>query len=134
MKDLTEGEVIAAVVAYLQGTGWTVSQVLKETQMGTDIIAQQGVLGPEMRIEAKGATSSKFRSRRYGLPFSAGQIGQHVARAVYRALCDRGPGCRGGIALPDTDNHRKYVAAMHGHVGITVYWVDQDSNVRYEKI
>jgi hypothetical protein len=58
---LTEDDVVDAVSDYLERAGWTVEQRLRTAERGVDIVAcrsDQGVL----RVEAKGATSSKSRN------------------------------------------------------------------------
>ncbi len=80
-----ESDVVSAVCEYLRQRNYTRIRGLTETQKGDDIKAVNGD-GIECFIEAKGETSSKKTSNRYGKPFSSSQVSVHVAKAVYRAI------------------------------------------------
>jgi hypothetical protein len=65
---LTEWEVIEAVREFLESRGYRVTQALNENQVGNDIVAWS-VDGQKVMIEAKGETSSKSHTSRFGKPF-----------------------------------------------------------------
>jgi hypothetical protein len=96
---LTESEVIRAVCGFLEGNRFQVRQALCETERGVDI---QGITPDGKRqvsIEAKGETSSKPITNRYGKPFDGGQVLGHVSKAFYCAARDCSSSLA-GIALP----------------------------------
>lgn len=101
----------------------------------------------ELHIEAKGETSSRRGSGRYGSPFSSAQIRVHVAEALYKAaeilsgnyevvtisLKDVDTEVRAGVALPDTGGHRRCIAnitAVLEQLGIAVFWVQKNGDVQ----
>ena len=82
----------------------------------------------------KGAGSSKPHTNRYGHEFSKGQVFDHVAKAILKALRLVGrPEMRAAIALPDNDSHREEVKKVHHalrKLNISVYWVSFDGKVK----
>ena len=124
---LTESDVIAAVWAYLKSAGYEIKQRLRETRRGIDIIAVRG--NETLRIEAKGATSSRDGSSRHGKRFNSNQALDHIAKAFYKAAAVRADGPRIGIAIPGDKNHLAKVAAIQAvltELAITTYWVYDD--------
>ena len=79
---LNENDVIEAVCAYLPSQDYRVVGKKKTTQQGTDIVAMNHS-GARLFVEAKGETSSKRKSARYGKPFNASQLFDHTAKALY---------------------------------------------------
>lgn len=138
MPMLFESDVIDAVCAFLQTWGYNIRQKLGPTQRGDDIVAvKQGAMSFQLCIEAKGETSSKKGSNRYGEPFDAAQIRVHVAEALYKAasvLSRRGAhvDVRAGIAFPSTHRHQDRIAHVEPalrHLGIAVFFVSEDGAV-----
>jgi len=136
---LTENDVVGAVRDHLERAGWIVDQALHTTQHGTDIVAR----GPGqiiLRIEAKGATSSKNGTPRHDLGFSRAQIGSHVARAFYTAtaaLDGQGAGSdeRTAMALPATPDHREFIDRIQraiSRLGVGVFWVHASDRVHLD--
>ena len=128
---LIESDVIAAVCDYLRAEGYEIRQQLAETEQGDDIKAVQGTA--ILLIEAKGETSSKKGSKRFGKPFSRSQVLDHVAMAFYRAAKMRGDGVRVAMAFPDNQQHREMVAEIRQAVRdlkIAVFWVAGNGSVR----
>src|SRR4051794_27602850 len=82
---LTENDVVEAVAAHLPSLGYIVEATCTTTQRGIDIVARHGRTGRRLRVEAKGGTSSKDHTDRYGKCFSPGQVVSHVSRALYKA-------------------------------------------------
>lgn len=128
---LTENDIVERVVNYLQHHGYNVTQSLGTSEKGVDIIAEKD--GLTLYVEAKGATSSKESSSRFGKGFSRNQIKTHVACAVVasmKILCakDRSS-IKVAIALPDDEGHRSFVSAISsslGRLNIDVFWVSKD--------
>ena len=91
----------------------------------------------QLYIEAKGETSSRQDSQRYGKPFDSAQIRIHVAEAFYKAVevlsrnYDNAE-IRAGIALPDNYGHRAKVKSIEPIVkqlGIAIFWVNETRDV-----
>lgn len=86
-------------------------------------------------VEAKGGTSSKEGTKRYGLGFNSGQARDHVANAVYTALklISIHKNSLIAIALPDDTAHRRLVEEVEPimeRLGIGAFWVDQNGGAR----
>lgn len=132
---LHESDVIHAVCHYLsESAGWTIIRRCNESEKGDDILAR-GPAGQTASIEAKGETSSKAASARYGRPFSGTQVRHHVAMAFYRAVEVLGKGRLAGVAFSDNRPHRRYVKRIRPgleSLGITVFWVDRNGDVLVE--
>jgi len=140
---LTEDNVVLAVCRKLETEAYTIRQRLNTKQRGEDIIALKGQV--YLSIEAKGSTSSKNNTQRYGYPFSTKQIQSHVARAFYKACIilfspstHRLEGeLKAGIALPDTEHHRQAVRAIKPiimELQIVIFWVKSIDDVEVESI
>lgn len=131
---LYESDVVAAVCVYLRSRGYEIEQQLNESQQGDDIIALSPADGTRVFIEAKGETSSKAGSNRFGKPFTRSQVRDHVANAFFRSAQMLADGkVRVGIALPKNRNHLDYVARIAHALSalkIEVYWVDATRQVR----
>jgi hypothetical protein len=135
---LLESDVIDAVCAKLESNGYTIRQRLGTTQHGDDIIAVKRTSPVrELFIEAKGETSSRTGSERFGKAFDGAQIPIHVAEAFYKSakVLSRiltGVEVRAGIALPDNRGHRialQNIAPVLSQLGIAVFWVTADGKV-----
>jgi len=136
---LTEEDVITAVCDYLSRRGYAIDQQCRTTQHGIDIIATQASSGVTIRIEAKGETSNRAGSRRFGKGFNRGQSRIHVAAALYAAIATNdaylAPNDRVGIALPSTNHHREFISRIGmtlKTLGIAVFWVGPDRQVEVE--
>ena len=138
---LTENQVVDAVCKYLESRGYRITQRLTTTQRGHDIIAEKADAGPvELHIEAKGETSDRLGSARFGKAFDTAQVGDHVASAFYCAAsmfeeASAKKGVRTGIALPDTSLHRTHISRICGaleKLGIALFWVGAKGEVSVE--
>ena len=136
---LTEPDVVDAVCSFLHSWGYEILQKLEPVQRGYDIIAvKHGTPDRVLYIEAKGGTSSKPETARYGKPFNGAQIRVHVAEALYNAVAilvttDPNAEIRAGIALPVTDKHQlliKRIAPALAQLNIAVLWVAEDRQVQ----
>lgn len=105
---LDENAIVTFVVTWLAGEGFDVKQALTTKQKGIDIVAQRGA--ETWLIEAKGATSSRTNSPRFGRSFSSQQAHNRVAKAFYTgaklASEYKKPGVRVLLAVPD---HPKFI-------------------------
>jgi hypothetical protein len=136
---LTEIEVVKAVRRFLQRRRFSVSWCALD-QRGEDLVALHRS-GVTFRVEAKGETSSKFWTARFGKRFDAAQCRAHVANALYTAAATAhrhgGPHDRVAIAFPDTSTHRVYIAQIQPalrKLGIAVFWVDGRRKVRVDGV
>lgn len=136
MAVLYEDVVVDAVECLVASHGWSVVGKAHAHQLGDDLVATKG--GWTLRVEAKGAGSSKEGSKRFGLEFNIGQVKTHVSMAVMRAMSwvgDTGAPVRAAIALPDDDRHRGQVKKIEPalqRLGIGVFWVDEHKEVILE--
>lgn len=110
---LTENDVIEAVCSYLIKKGYEINQKLSTKQTGVDIIA----INPEGNfcyVEAKGATSSKPESSRYGREFNKSQVKTHIGMSLVAAFksLNEFPEAESIIALPNNYNHQSLIEAM----------------------
>jgi len=135
---LFETDVIDAVCVHLESHGFTILQRLSPTERGIDVIAKREEPSPfELSIEAKGETSERKGSQRYGKPFDSAQVKIHVAEAFYTAaqlLSSEGNHTlsRVGIALPQNPLHQRYVTSIQGTLvalRVGVFWVTHDKRV-----
>ena len=110
---------------------------LIETQQGEDMIAFAPNGTQRITIEAKGETSSKSTTSRFGKSFDSRQVRTHVSRAFYCAAQH----CCGdefsAIALPKNELHTNCVRNIRPalkRLGIEVFWVNPDLKVEIERI
>jgi hypothetical protein len=128
---LTENDVVDAVCGYLRSNGYVIRQRLSTTAKGIDIIAAHPKHPGRLLIEAKGSTSSRAGSARYGFGFDDDQVFDRVAKGFYTGARlyteSRNIGDKVGLAFPDTSLFRKYldrVKAVMDGLGIVVYLVE----------
>jgi hypothetical protein len=125
---LTEDQVIDAVSVYLETQSWRIVSRATAIQHGDDLVAERR--DERLVIEAKGAGSSKIGTARYGKTFSSGQVFDHVAKAVLKALRVVTEGSAlAGIALPGDNAHRAEIARVGdalAQLQIAVFWVSTD--------
>ncbi len=127
----TENDVIAAVVKFLGTEGWDVLQSLDTRQTGVDVVAIHRATSGRLHVEAKGATSSKSNTRRYGRPFTPSQVLDHVAKAFYAAACVP-EDSSSAVAVPLNDLQKKYMQPIRRSLkilGIAVFWVTGENVV-----
>ena len=133
---LNENDAVAAVCSYLEDRGYTITQRLRTTERGTDIIAAHPALPGKLHIEAKGGTSARQGSPRYDRDYDQSQVFDRVAKGLYTAVvlyCDhRQDGDRTALAFPDTERFRKFltpIAPVLMELGVAVYVVSTDRHV-----
>jgi hypothetical protein len=113
---MDENQVIDAVCDYLQENGYEISQRLHTTQRGIDIIAINRTSSLKLQIEAKGGTSSRVGSARFGKPYTESQVFDRVAKGLY-TVCQmlsesKSSNGKFALAVPDTYIFRKYLTAI----------------------
>jgi hypothetical protein len=111
-RGLYEKEVVDGVCRFLKKKGFRITQCVATNEHGEDIKALAPDRKQQVTIEAKGATSSRADSNRYGLPFNAGQVRDHVANAVYCAARYVSTDTLTGVAFPKNDAHVKCVGKI----------------------
>ena len=138
---LLESDVVDAVCKKLESEGYEIRQRLQITQKGDDIIAVKKIgLTRELRIEAKGETSSRTGSKRYGKPYGSVDTRINVAEALYKIaeILSRkyeGIEIRVGVALPDNQKYRSAIEKVEpilNQWGIAIFWVEKDQTVKVE--
>lgn len=132
---LTENAVIRAVKAHLQAAGYRVDKTRSTLERGIDLEAVNSATGRRLLVEAKGGTSSKKTTARYGKRFTRNQARSHVSVALYHVakLRQHYPTSQLGMAFPDDDNHRALVDDIRSALdvlGITVFFVNPARRVR----
>lgn len=130
---MNENQIIDAVCEHLLFLGCQVMNRCSTTERGIDILAKQN--GRDCFIEAKGGTSSRSSSARYGRAYTESQVFDRVAKGFYTVAClrsEKGTEPTIGLALPDTPLFRKYVAKISCSsktLRISFYWVHPDKSV-----
>lgn len=130
---LTEIDVINGVCDYLQTRGYHITQRLTTHQRGYDIKAET-TNRQLLIVEAKGETSSKEGTKRYGRKFDPAQMAVNTAEAFYCAVSakDKNPNAKTAVAFPDLKEYRNAVAKIAKtlkQLDITVFFVDENNQV-----
>ena len=130
---LYESDIIRVVCRFLKSQGYEIIQQLTENQKGDDIIAVLPDGSKKIYIEAKGETSSKKSTARFGKPFDRSQVQDHVANAFFKAAqrlrSDNNPSIRSGVALPKTRHHIDMVKQIELAIKILqieIFWVTSE--------
>lgn len=111
---MNENDVVKATCKYLKDQGYTILTTCTTNQRGIDITAKNPTTGIEVFVEAKGNTSSKEGSARYGKPYTNSQVFSHTSKGVFACLrlrvqyFDREKQ-RVILAVPDSQLYRKYL-------------------------
>ena len=83
---MDENAVVDAVCRRLLAQGCKVVQRLSTIEQGVDIIAEDPKTGRRFLIEAKGGTSSREGSARFGKPYTQTQVFDRVAKGVFTCV------------------------------------------------
>lgn len=133
---LTENDVVKAVATYLTIQGYRIDKALTTVEQGIDIVAKHLHTDELLFVEAKGGTSSKEATARFGKPFTPNQAKSHVSVALYCAakLYHRHSteNVNVALALPDDLVHRSLVDNISSALdvlGIGVFFVDAKHEV-----
>jgi hypothetical protein len=134
----TENDIVEAVCRHLITSGWRVAARATTRERGPDIVAE-GRDGIRLIVEAKGATSARLGSARFGRPFDSAQARVHIAEAFFTAaaasVVGSGETQRGALALPDDPLHRRLLAPANAackRLDLGVFWVASLSAVQLE--
>ena len=137
---MDENEVVDAVCAHLERKGFTVTQRRSTTEHGVDIKAVHDTDGRQLLIEAKGGTSSRKGSNRFGKPYTQSQVFDRCSKGIFTALRLRAqepPATTTAVlAVPDTARFRQYLREVVGFLrplGIEVWLVTPSRRVRLLK-
>jgi hypothetical protein len=128
---LTENDVVKAVARHLRNGGYRVDKELSTRERGVDIDAVHSATGRRLLVEAKGATSSKVATARFGKGFTRNQDRTHVSVGLYCVAKlqqqHSAQGARVALAFPNDLSHRRLVDDIRAAVdvlGITIFFVD----------
>ena len=129
---LYENDVVDFVIRYLEVNGFRILSSSDTYSHGYDIVAEKD--GKMLYIEAKGQTSSKPGTSRYGKEFNRNQKIDHVSKAIYSALKTKNQLTRSqvGIALPADEVHIELIEAVIPslkQIGIQVFLVAEKGKV-----
>lgn len=129
---LTENDVVDAVIVALQKSGWNIRSYATTMQQGVDIVASLGKR--LLYVEAKGITSSKESSNRYGKLHNSQQMFISVAAALLKAaeMRQATPEAAVAIALPAHPTMRQRIKRIETVLeasDIAVLWVAEDWSV-----
>jgi len=130
---LTENDVVKYVCEYLQDNDYRIEQKLTTSQTGVDIIAQNQN-GQKIYIEAKGATSSKKSSSRFGKEFNTSQVKSHIGVALVATfkLKQQFQNAEVVIALPGNDTHKNLISSMREPLlksGVSIFFVHENGTL-----
>lgn len=131
---LYEEHVVTGVRQFLERNGFHDIRCAKTTDHGEDIRAVSRD-GTPVTIEAKGETSSRQKSSRYGKQFNSGQVTISVSAAFYSAASQASGHTLSGVAFPRNDAYVNRVAEILPALRtlkIEVFWVT-DSGVEIER-
>jgi hypothetical protein len=112
-----ENQVIKTLCAHYEMRGFMIEQRLHTTQQGVDIVARDVRSGRRYYVEAKGGTSSRQGSARFGSIYTQSQVFDRVAKAVLSGLRLRAdhpdePNEEVVLAFPDSKHFRKYLTPV----------------------
>lgn len=104
-----------------------------------DVIAERLDRRCTMYVEAKGGTSSRSSSPKYGVPYDQRKVFDVVAKGVFTALCLRSQHPNRGraevaLATPDGRWFRHYLTQVAGQLsaaGVTTLLVAVDGTVSH---
>lgn len=132
---MDENAVIEIICGRLETQGCDISQRLSTIDHGIDILAKNPRSGEEFIIEAKGGTSSRNGSARFGRPYTQSQVFDRVAKGVFTCiqLRARYPDRSKQhviLAVPETLWFRKYLEPLQTHLfeaGVEVWFAANKS-------
>jgi hypothetical protein len=136
---LCENCVSKAIRDWLPKQGFVVEGFCTTVQQGVDIRARSEIDAEIVwHIEAKGGTSTRIGSPRYGRPFTQSQLIDRAMKGVYTALQlsdTRGLAeCRVSLGFPEVPTLRRYIGAVEKALGIldiSVLWVEPGGLVHH---
>jgi hypothetical protein len=136
---MDENQVIEAVCSHLERAGFAITQRLHTTAQGIDVMARHRSTGAELYVEAKGGTSSRAGSNRYGKDYTQSQVFDRVAKGILTTMHLRDTYASKAkisvaLAVPDSPWFRRYltdVASQLATLEIGVLMVAPSGTVSY---
>ena len=127
-RPIDENAVVEAVCVRLKREGHSIIRRANTTQRGIDVEAIHITSRQIVLVEAKGATSARPSSARYGSTYNGNQVFDRVAKGVYTVLKIKqdNPWARVILALPDQRDFRKRangVASRLEAVAIEIWYL-----------
>ncbi len=110
---ITENDVVERVTAYLIRRNWRIVSSASTSEHGPDIVARSDA-GREIWVEAKGQTSSKEGTRRYGKEFNRNQKEDSLGRALLKCcqLVSERTDLVVALALPSDDVNSELISRI----------------------
>ena len=127
---MNENEVIAELKQYFRARDYSLLSECSTIMQGIDLVMSKG--DQEIWIEAKGGTSSREGSNRYGKVFTDTQCHVHFSRAFFKVCEMRDKAkhlqkvVRIAMAFSHTSHYQKYCDRTNGtrkELGIELFWV-----------
>jgi Holliday junction resolvase-like predicted endonuclease len=125
--------VIEILSDYLKSQGYSIMQSLTTLQKGIDLIAENSE--ECLYIEAKGATSAREGSNRFGKEFNSAQVRTHISEAIFASLKvlnnKKTAKIKAAIALPASTLHIREIEKVKHilkEIGIKVFFVSSTMN------
>jgi hypothetical protein len=136
---MDENWIVARVCAYFEDRGYVVTQRRHTTEHGIDIIAVDQRSGHTTYVEAKGGTSSRDGSARFGKPYTQTQVFDRVSKGVYTGLALRAEfsdriSSDVVLAFPDSKHFRRYLEPVRNQLadaGLHILLVNQKAEVSF---
>jgi hypothetical protein len=127
---MDENRIVELVCARLVAMGCEIDQRLTTTEKGIDVVAHSLESGHTFFVEAKGGTSSRDGSARFGRTYSLSQVFDRVAKGVFtchelRVKFSNRENEHVVLAVPDTKDFRTYLEPVLGQLksaGIDVWF------------
>jgi Holliday junction resolvase-like predicted endonuclease len=134
---IDENDVVNAAAAHLERQGFQIREKRLTTEHGIDLIADHPATGTKILVEAKGGTSSRRGSNRYGKPYTQSQVLDRVSKGFYTVAAlhasRRDPDReRVALAIPETKDFIRYgndVKPITKPLGIQILMVKDDGTV-----
>jgi hypothetical protein len=131
---LGEMDIVRCVTAFLETKQYSItSKVRSVSDHGDDIVAVSPLTKVRLTVEAKGQTSTKSWSNRFGKEFDRNQKRDHLGKALLKSCEHIDRNETAAIALPDDRVNRELIDSIVGAIsrlGIVVFLVDQEGAVR----
>ncbi len=131
---LGEMDIIDSVCSYLETNGYRItSKVGSVSEHGIDIVAMSQHDKVRLHVEAKGQTSSKSETKRFGKEFTRNQKRDHLGKALLKSCEWIQQNVAAAIALPDDTVDRELIDSITtaiARLGIVVFLVDERGAVR----
>lgn len=133
---MNENHVIAELKQYLQRRDYLLISECSTIMQGIDLVMMKG--SQEIWIEAKGSTSSRETSNRFGKVFNDAQCHDHFSRAFFKACQMRDEAkqslkdVRIAMAFSHTKYYQKYcnrTNATRKELGIGLFWIKGNGTI-----